>query len=264
MRTGLFAAALALAGVSAASAQTTVTAPPQAAATPTPPQGTVIAPPQITVTVPPQPAPGDSAAAPGPQGAVIAPPGITVTTLPVAQPAIPAEVTVSAEPSAPVAVPVAERVAEPPLASTIVLSSPAFVDGGTIPFKYTKAGGNISPPLEIKGLPPKAVSYAILMDDPDAEARVSLHWLANLPASITSIPEGRLPKEAVVGVNSWEHTRYDGPDRTTGIHRYFIRVYALDVVPTLPKGFTREDFITLISGHLLGTAQIMGSSNGAK
>lgn len=264
MRTGLFAAALALVGVSAARAQTTVTAPPQAVATPTPPQGTVIAPPQITVTVPPQPAPEGSPAATTPQGTIIAPPGITVTTLPAAQPAIPAEVTVSAEPPVAPAVPATESPVEPLPVSSIVLSSPAFVDGGTLPLRYTKAGGNISPPLEIKGLPSKAVSYAILMDDPDAEARVSLHWLVNLPASITSIPEGRLPKDAVVGANSWDHTRYDGPDRTTGIHRYFIRVYALDVVPTLPKGFTREDFITLISGHLLGTAQIMGSSNGAK
>ncbi len=247
MRTGLFAAALALFGATAAKAQTTVTAPPQ---------GTVIAPPQVTVTV----VPASSATPPpiveSPQGVVIAPPGITVTTLP--------DAGVPAEPPVAPAVPATESPAHQLPESNIVLTSPAFADGGTLPFKYTKAGGNICPPLEIRGLPPKAVSYAILMDDPDAESRVSLHWLVNLPASITSIPEGKLPKEAVVGANSWDRTRYDGPDRTTGIHRYFIRVYALDVVPTLPKGFTREDFITLISGHLLGTAQIMGSSNGDK
>lgn len=258
MRTGLFAAALALFGATAAKAQTTVTAPPQAA--PAPPQGTVIAPPQVTVTVVPQSSATPPPIAESPQGIVIAPPGITVTTLP----ATPLEASLPAEPPVAPAVPATEGPAHQLPESNIVLTSSAFADGGTLPFKYTKAGGNISPPLEIRGLPPKAVSYAILMDDPDAESRVSLHWLVNLPASITSIPEGKLPKEAVVGANSWDHTRYDGPDRTTGIHRYFIRVYALDVVPTLPKGFTREDFITLISGHLLGTAQIMGSSNGAK
>lgn len=256
MRNGFFAAALAFFGAMAAEAQTTVTAPLPAAPTPASPQGTVIAPPQVTVTVVPQTPASPAPSVTQTQGTVSAPPGITVTALP--------DASQPAEPPVAPSVPASESPDHQLPESHIVLTSPAFVDGGTLPFKYTKAGGNISPPLEIKGLPAKAVSYAILMDDPDAESRVSLHWLVNLPASITSIPEGKLPKEAVVGANSWDRTRYDGPERTTGMHRYFIRVYALDVVPTLPKGFTREDFITLISGHLLGTAQIMGSSNGAK
>lgn len=145
------------------------------------------------------------------------------------------------------------------------ISSPAFAEGGSIPAKYTRAGGNISPPLEIRGLPPKTVSYVLLMDDPDGEARVSVHWLAaNLPASATNIAEGKLPKEAIMGANSWERLKYEGPQPTEKSHRYFIRVYALDVVLDLRKGFKREDFITLIGGHLLGTAQTMGTSDGTK
>ncbi|CAN5591593.1 hypothetical protein BH09VER1_BH09VER1_41100 [soil metagenome] len=255
MRIGLFAAALALIGVSAARAQTTVTAPAQ---------GTVVAPPPGTVKVFSEATPAQTNSATLSQGTVIAPPGVTVITLPDAATTAPPEASAPAQLPVAAAVPVQEAVPSAESVSNLSISSPAFFDGGTIPSKYTKEGGNISLPLEIKGLPPKAVSYAILMDDPDAESRVSLHWLVNLPASVSSIPEGKLPKEAMIGANSWDHTRYDGPERTTGIHRYFIRVYALDVVPTLPKGFTREDFITLISGHLLGTAQIMGSSNGAK
>lgn len=142
---------------------------------------------------------------------------------------------------------------------------PSLKPGGILPSKYTRAGGNVSPPLQITGLPAKAVTYAVLMDDLDGDARVSVHWLvANLPASLTNLPEGKPPKDAIVGNNSWDRSRYDGPERTDEPHRYFIKVYALDVVPDLRKGFTREDFITLIGGHIVGTAQVMVISNGAK
>jgi len=51
---------------------------------------------------------------------------------------------------------------------TFVLTSPAFLNGETIPAKYTCDGNReLSPPLAISGAPEGTKSFALIMDDPD-------------------------------------------------------------------------------------------------
>src|ERR1700744_5555259 len=62
------------------------------------------------------------------------------------------------------------------------LTSPAFGHGGEIPTKYTADGQDVSPPLEWTGVPPRAESLALIVDDPDApdpEAPKTtwVHWV---------------------------------------------------------------------------------------
>ena len=64
-----------------------------------------------------------------------------------------------------------------------------------------------------------------------------MHWvLYNLPAATTALPEAAtaadLPPGTQEGVNDFGHTGYGGPCPPIGRHRYFHKLYALDVVLT--------------------------------
>ncbi len=63
---------------------------------------------------------------------------------------------------------------------------------------------------------------------------VWVHWvLYNLPPSANGLAEGVkvLPENAKVGLNDWKRAAYGGPCPPIGRHRYFHKLYALDVVP---------------------------------
>ncbi len=51
---------------------------------------------------------------------------------------------------------------------TFVLKSSTFAHGAEIPKKHTCDAADVSPPLEWSGPPPRTVSFALVMDDPDA------------------------------------------------------------------------------------------------
>ena len=54
--------------------------------------------------------------------------------------------------------------------------SPAFLENGYIPYKYTCDGENVSPPLHIKGVTGKTRSLVLIMEDPDALVGDWVHW----------------------------------------------------------------------------------------
>ena len=62
-----------------------------------------------------------------------------------------------------------------------------------------------------------------------------VHWvLYNIPASAVGLPEaaasGKLPAGTKEGLNDWKRPDYGGPCPPIGQHRYFFKLYALDVV----------------------------------
>ncbi len=92
------------------------------------------------------------------------------------------------------------------------LTSPAFADGGTIPSKYTCDGVDVSPPLAVAGVPEKARSLALVMDDPDAPVGTWVHWVVwNIAPRNGEIHEHSAPPEGVAGRNSWQRAGYGGP-----------------------------------------------------
>src|SRR5258708_3475639 len=63
---------------------------------------------------------------------------------------------------------------------------------------------------------------------------VWVHWVVyNIPPDTKSLPENvgqaRLPQGASLGRNDFERTGYGGPCPPIGRHRYFHKLYALDI-----------------------------------
>jgi Raf kinase inhibitor-like YbhB/YbcL family protein len=149
------------------------------------------------------------------------------------------------------------------------ISSPAFADNGPIPQQHTCEGADISPPLTWSGAPPSTKSFALIVDDPDAPdprapQRTWVHWvLYDIPADTDALPadgaKHGLPEGTRSGINDWKRAGYGGPCPPTGRHRYFHKLYALDMVcPDLERP-TKARLLNAMKGHVLAEAQLIGT-----
>ena len=151
----------------------------------------------------------------------------------------------------------------------LVLKSNAFDDGREIPRRCTCEGEDLSPPLNWEGLPEGTASLVLIVDDPDAPdpaapRMVWDHWiLYNLPSTCPGLPAGvtrtSLPEGTGEGVNSWGRTGYGGPCPPIGVHRYFHRLYALDVrLPEELGNPTKDELLLAMDEHILEHAVLVG------
>ena len=114
----------------------------------------------------------------------------------------------------------------------------SFGPWGGILSKYTCDGQDVSPPLAWSSVPAEAKSLLLIIDDPDAPDPAApkmtwVHWvLYNIPPSASALPEAarQLPAGTLDGVNDWKRTGYSGPCPPIGRHRYFHKLYALDIL----------------------------------
>lgn len=137
------------------------------------------------------------------------------------------------------------------------LSSLAFEHENTIPERYTCAGSDISPPLQISDIPEGTVSLVLVMDDPDAPGGVWDHWVAFDVAPLDAIDEA-VGTLGTPGTNSWGRTGYGGPCPPSGTHRYYFTVYSLDTSLGLPMGADKAEVLEALAGHVLAEATLMG------
>jgi len=161
----------------------------------------------------------------------------------------------------------AQARANPPEARMQITSS-SFTHQGAIPAKYTCEGPDTSPPLAWSGVPPSAKSLALIVDDPDAPDPKApkmtwVHWvLYDVPSGTSSLAEGAsrsLPSGTRDGLNDWRRTGYGGPCPPIGRHRYFFKLYALDIVlPELSKP-SKAELLKAMEGHVVGTAELVGT-----
>jgi Raf kinase inhibitor-like YbhB/YbcL family protein len=155
---------------------------------------------------------------------------------------------------------------------TFTLITAAFRDGTGIPVKYTCDGVDVSPPLSWSGAPAGTRSFALIADDPDAPAGTWVHWvLYNLPADVSELPENIAKVESLdlggarQGRNDFRRPGYGGPCPPPGpAHRYFFKLYALDAPLPLKAGAQKKDVEAAMEGHVLATAQLMGTYARAK
>ena len=152
---------------------------------------------------------------------------------------------------------------------TMALTSPAFTAGGEIPVVHTCEGADTSPALEWSGVPADTKSLALVVDDPDAPdpkapRMTYVHWvLYNIPPTATRRPEGAarggLPPGTREGTNDWKRTGYGGPCPPIGRHRYFHKLYALDVELPVLGTPTKAQLEKAMEGHVLAKAELIGT-----
>jgi hypothetical protein len=155
----------------------------------------------------------------------------------------------------------------------MILTSPVFENGATIPKKYTCDGGGINPELQVQNVPDEAKSLALIMHDPDAPSRILpdktsegapmpggfTHWVVwNIDPKTTVIKTESVPPGSIEGTNSAGTVNYVGPCPPKGTHRYIFYLYALDAVLDLPTGVPAESVKKEIEKHLLAEAELMG------
>ena len=141
----------------------------------------------------------------------------------------------------------------------MTLTSPAFSEGDPIPIQCSCDGTDISPELIWSGIPEGTASLALIMDDPDAPVGLWVHWvLFNIPADSPGLAEG-VTGQGEDGQNSWKRTGYGGPCPPGGTHRYFFKLYALDIKLDLEAGATKEALENALEGHILAQVELMGT-----
>ncbi|MDD5194851.1 MAG: YbhB/YbcL family Raf kinase inhibitor-like protein [Candidatus Omnitrophica bacterium] len=136
------------------------------------------------------------------------------------------------------------------------IGSPAFIDNGVMPKKYTCDGEEINPPLTIEDIPQGAKSLALIVDDPDAPAHTWVHWVVFDIDVVNRIAENSIPGKQ--GANDSNPRNYGSPCPPSGTHRYFFKIYALDTKLGLKEGIRKQDLEEKMKGHILGQAQTVG------
>jgi Raf kinase inhibitor-like YbhB/YbcL family protein len=151
----------------------------------------------------------------------------------------------------------------------LTLNSPAFENNGSIPPQFTVEGDDVSPPLEWSDVPPGTKSFVLIIDDPDAPDPQAprttwVHWvLYNIPAGTRALADDvarrGLPAGTCHGSNDWKRAGYGGPAPPVGRHRYFHKLYALDVVlPDLGLP-AKQRLLQAMRGHVLAESQLVGT-----
>lgn len=137
------------------------------------------------------------------------------------------------------------------------LTSPAFEQNKSIPAKYTCEGEDINPGLVVEGIPSEAKSLVLIVDDPDAPMGTWVHWVVwDIPVA-SRIEENSIPGKQ--GINDAQHHNYHGPCPPSGTHRYFFKMYALDIDKLgLPEGSDKQAVEKAMEGHILGKTELIG------
>ncbi len=144
---------------------------------------------------------------------------------------------------------------------SLKLSSPSFQDNAVLPAKFTCEGADVNPGLRIGGVPSGSKSLVLIMDDPDAPAKVWEHWtVINIPPETVSISENSVPAGAVQLTNDFRRVEWGGPCPPPGkVHRYQFKLYALDNLLNLGSSSRKSDVENAMKGHVLGEAVLVGT-----
>lgn len=136
------------------------------------------------------------------------------------------------------------------------ITSSVFENKGFIPAKYTCDGVDVNPPLRIEGLPKETQSLVLIVDDPDAPSGTWDHWVVWNIGPVEKIEEDSVP--GTEGLNDFRRHSYGGPCPPSGTHRYFFKVYALDIKLEIPSNSRKKDVERVMKGHVLAYGEVVG------
>ena len=144
----------------------------------------------------------------------------------------------------------------------MILESPSFKNGETIPRKYGFKNENFSPPLKISQVPDETKSLVLIMDDPDAMGAVGKVWvhsvLWNIPPNTKEIPENSIPINSLEGKTDFDEIGYGGPAPPDKEHLYIFKLYALDKELNLEENSTKIDVEQNMKNHILAETKLEG------
>lgn len=149
----------------------------------------------------------------------------------------------------------------PSVTASIIVSSPDFHNGATLPRRYTCDGAGQVPRLHWSGVPKGAKALAVLVDDTDAPAGPYVHWLVlDLPASARSLG-GHVPAAAHQARDSAGKTGWTPPCPPSGdhAHHYRFTVYALREATRLPNGVDDQRAKKAINDLAVGRGQLVAT-----
>jgi Raf kinase inhibitor-like YbhB/YbcL family protein len=142
------------------------------------------------------------------------------------------------------------------LSGNLTVKSPAFADGSMIPARFTCAGNDINPEIDISDVPASAKSLVLIVDDPDAPKGTFDHWIMwNIPTA-GKIAENSAPGKQ--GKNGMGENKYKGPCPPSGTHHYHFKAYALDTMLNIPESSGKAEVMKAIEGHVVAKGELIG------
>ena len=150
-------------------------------------------------------------------------------------------------------------------AARLTVESPAFQNGGDIPFENTQYRGNVFPGLSWSHGPSRTQSYVIIMQDSDSlsDGMPILHWtMFNIPKSVTKLDAGMTepPAGSSYGPNiRGPNHAYMGPHTPPGPkHHYHLQLFALDTTLAPNAGDSYATLTQAMQGHVLAEGELVG------
>jgi len=149
----------------------------------------------------------------------------------------------------------------------LTVTSPAFPEGGDIPFENTQYRGNTFPGLAWTAGPADTKSYVVIMQDTDGQRNGMpiLHWtMYNVPVSVTKLDPGMAatgnPQGSSYGPNvRGEAQPYMGPRTPPGPkHHYHLQVFALDTTLTADTAMNYDGLTGAMRDHILASGEVVG------
>jgi len=138
----------------------------------------------------------------------------------------------------------------------LVVTSSAFGNKKSIPPKYTCDDEDVNPPLNIEGVPEETKSLVLVVEDPDSPSGLWIHWLVwNI------LPTGKIKENSIPGIEGLTTNKrrgYGGPCPSSGTHRYFFKVYALDTKLDLNENAQKQDVEKAMENHILAKGELVG------
>jgi len=150
-------------------------------------------------------------------------------------------------------------------AARLTVESPAFQNGGDIPFENTQYRGNVFPGLSWSHGPSRTRSYVIIMQDSDglSDGMPILHWtMFNIPKIVTKLDAGMTepPAGSSYGANiRGPNHAYMGPHTPPGPkHHYHLQLFALDSTLAPNAGDSYATLTQAMQGHVLAEGELVG------
>ncbi|MBI5723457.1 MAG: YbhB/YbcL family Raf kinase inhibitor-like protein [Planctomycetes bacterium] len=141
----------------------------------------------------------------------------------------------------------------------MTLTTPAFKSGDPIPKKHASAGENASPALNWLKPPAGTKEFALIMED---STNSHVHWVIyKIPAATTGLKEAMPgPAKLTEPAGAIQGKGYSGPGPGPGpAHKYVFTLYALDAALDLKPGLNKKPLEEAMKGHILATAQLIGT-----